>query len=185
MRTDHCDFVRRFWKDVGDTHFFGHSKILCNILMFTPLISKQADWDKKQEDPDSGAWSAVKPLFDKADSYSRKTKENYSALYAPVVSEAFCLSLEANSQSEIFMAAGKLCLSSLPLLTFSHAPWQSPNIHTQTRPHINATLEAGRRGDSLLGCCLVTAQLCSLSQAAALISHIAILVSTHTAVGWR
>lgn len=44
------------------------------------------------------------------------------------------------------MAAGKLGLLSLPVLTFSHAPRWSPNIHTQARPHINATLEAGRQG---------------------------------------
>lgn len=93
---------------------------------------------------------------------------------------------KANSQSEIIMAEGKLCLLSLPVLALSHAPRRSPNIHSKTRPCMNATLEAGRRrGDSPLCCCLVTAQLCSRSQAAVLISHIAILVSTHTAVGWR
>lgn len=117
--------------------------------MLTPLEGEQADWNGIvcKRIPTQ---SAVKP-FVRVASYSHKTKEEPLSfvcsrrdLSAHI--SALCLSLGANSQSEIIMAVGQTSPVVPAVLAFSHAPRQSPNIHTQTRPHINATLEAGRLG---------------------------------------
>lgn len=90
-----------------------------------------------------------KPLLKVAGMHKHNPKQKYmrfmclqSDLNAQIA--PFCLLLDANSQSEIIMTESKLPLH---LLTYSSG--QATNIHSQTHPHMYATLEAGRWRNSV------------------------------------
>lgn len=127
--------------------------------------------------------------FDKVDRYRHNTMVNYLALYAAVVIEAL--------GDQPFVSVWKQTAnrkSSWQRANFARYPSQSSlsRMHLDraiifTLKHAPAKMPLWRQEDgedSLLCRCLVTTQLCSLSQADVPISHIAVLVSTHTAVGW-
>lgn len=88
----------------------------------------------------------------------------------------------ANQKSSWQRANFPCYFSSPHFLTYPSTEHQ--HSHPNTPPH--KCYSGGRRQrDSVHCCCLATAQLYSFTQAAVLISQIATLGSTHTAVCWK